>query len=280
MSSPPLPDPLVIAHSPDADDAFMFYALSTGKVRAPVRVEHVLSDIETLNREAERGTYHVTAISAHAYPYVRDRYRLLATGGSVGDGYGPIVVAKRPAAPADLAGRTVAIPGERTTAALALRLLLPAVRTTVVPFDRILDAVASGQVEAGLVIHEGQLTYGDGGLSKVADLGELWAAETGLPLPLGLNGVRRDLGDEAARVASAAIGDSVAWALAHRPEALAHALRFARGAGRERADRFVGMYVNDFTRDLGPRGRAGLAALYDRARSAGLIPDPGPLEFG
>ena len=277
----PMPAPLVIAHSPDADDAFMFCALATGKVPAPARgVTHVLRDIETLNREAERGTYEVTALSAHQYPYVRARYRLMTVGASVGERYGPLVVAAKPTRLQDLARATIAIPGERTTAALVLRLCLPEERPVVHPFDRVGEAVRSGAVAAGVIIHEGQVTWQREGFHKVVDLGEWWAAETGgLPLPLGFNGVRRDLPEAEARAATAAIRDSIRWALDHRPEALAHALAYARGTGHALADRFVGMYVNDQTLDLGDRGRAGLAELYRRAGARKLIPDPGPIDW-
>lgn len=277
----PLPDPVTIAHSPDADDAFMFYALSQGHVALDgVRVQHVLSDIETLNRKAEQGVYHVTAVSAHQYPHVRDRYRLCTVGASVGDGYGPLVVSRERLTLADLARVAVAIPGERTTAALALRLAVPGVQTVVKPFDRILAAVDAGDAQAGVIIHEGQVTYDTADVHRVVDLGDWWRGATGgLPLPLGLNAVRRDLAPADAAAITAAIQASIRYALDHRADALEHALAYGRGTPRDKADTFVGMYVNDFTLDLGERGRAGLDALLSRARAADLIPDPGPLEW-
>ena len=277
----PLPDPVTIAHSPDADDAFMFYALAKGHVALDgVRVQHVLADIETLNRKAEQGVYHVTAVSAHQYPHVRERYRLCTVGASVGDGYGPLVVAREPLALADLARVPVAIPGERTTAALALRLAVPGVRTVVRPFDQILAAVDRGEAQAGVIIHEGQVTYDTADVHRVVDLGVWWKEATGgLPLPLGLNAVRRDLALADAAAITAAIRSSIRYALDHRADALEHALAFGRGTPRDKADTFVGMYVNDFTLDLGERGRAGLDELLRRARAADLIPDPGPLDW-
>jgi 1,4-dihydroxy-6-naphthoate synthase len=276
-----IPDPLTIAHSPDADDAFMFYALSTGKVPAPGgRVEHVLSDIETLNQAAMQGKYHVTAISAHQYPYLRDQYRLCVVGASVGDNYGPVVVSRTPLTIEDLKTVTVAIPGERTTAALSLRLCVPEVTTVVKPFDQILKAVDDGEAEAGVIIHEGQVTYTDAEVHKVVDLGEWWKEDTGgLPLPLGLNAIRRDLSDEDSEAICGAIQASIQYALDHRDEALEHALAYGRGTPKDKADTFVGMYVNNHTLDLGDDGRAGLDTLLSRARAAGLIPDPGSLDW-
>ena len=248
----PLPDPVTIAHSPDADDAFMFYALAKGHVALDgVRVQHVLADIETLNRKAEQGVYHVTAVSAHQYPHVRERYRLCTVGASVGDGYGPLVVARE-----------------------------PLVRTVVRPFDQILAAVDRGEAQAGVIIHEGQVTYDTADVHRVVDLGVWWKEATGgLPLPLGLNAVRRDLALADAAAITAAIRSSIRYALDHRADALEHALAFGRGTPRDKADTFVGMYVNDFTLDLGERGRAGLDELLRRARAADLIPDPGPLDW-
>ncbi|HWP99635.1 MAG TPA: MqnA/MqnD/SBP family protein, partial [Vicinamibacterales bacterium] len=245
---------LTVAHSPDADDAFMFYGLASGAVRADgIEIEQVLADIETLNRAAFEGRYELTAVSFHAYAYLVDRYALLPHGASMGDGYGPIVVARREeAARASLAGLTIAVPGELTTAFLVLRLYEPRVRWVVRPFDRIQQEVADGRVDAGLLIHEGQLTYGDDGLVRLVDLGAWWAERTGgLPLPLGANAIRRDVDPETARTAARLLRDSIAYALAHRDEAIRYARRFGRGLDEGRTDRFVGMYVNELTLDYG-----------------------------
>jgi 1,4-dihydroxy-6-naphthoate synthase len=262
-----------VAHSPDSDDAFMFWALSTGRVdTGGLLYEHVLEDIETLNRAAERGVYEVTAISIHAYAFLADRYALLPHGASMGDGYGPVLVAGKGFRAADLDRVEVAIPGERTSAALALRLWRKGLRTRVMAFDAIQPAVRSGEVAAGLLIHEGQLTWADEGLVKVVDLGEWWKAETGLPLPLGGNGIRKDLGAELIARVSRHLRDSIAHGLEHRAEGLDHAERFSRGLPREKTDRFVGMYVNDRTLDYGEDGRAAVALLLERGHSAGLLP--------
>jgi 1,4-dihydroxy-6-naphthoate synthase len=251
----------------------MFWALSAGRIdTGGLAYEHVLKDIETLNREAEKGTYEVTALSFHAYAYLADRYALLPHGASFGDGYGPILVVKKGFREADLAATEIAIPGERTTAALALRLWRKGLRTRVLPFDRIQPAVASGEVGAGLLIHEGQLTYSDEGLAKIVDLGEWWKGETGLPLPLGGNGIRKDLGPELSARVSRHLHASIAHGLEHRAEGLAHAERFSRGLTRERTDRFVSMYVNDWTLDYGDAGRRAVALLLDRAHAAGILP--------
>jgi 1,4-dihydroxy-6-naphthoate synthase len=252
----------------------MFWALATDRIPTPgYRYEHVLEDIETLNRRAETGTYEVTAFSFHAYAHLADRYALLPHGASFGDGYGPVLVARRPLDRAAVArGVTVAIPGERTTAALALRLWLPGVRTTVLPFDAIQPAVHEGRAEAGLLIHEGQLTWRDEGLHAVVDLGAWWKGETGLPLPLGGNGIRRDLGPDACREVSRHLRASIAHGLEHRAEGLAHAQRFARGLPAERTDRFVGMYVNSWTLDYGEAGRRAVALLLERGHAAGILP--------
>jgi 1,4-dihydroxy-6-naphthoate synthase len=245
-----------------------------------VVVQHVLSDIETLNQKAAKGVYHVTAISAHQYPYIKDQYRLCSVGASVGDGYGPLVVSREPLTLADLADVTVAIPGDRTTAALTLRLAVPGVTTVVKPFDQILAAVDAGEAKAGVIIHEGQVTYDTADVHKVCDLGEWWLGETGgLPLPLGHNVIRRDIAEADAITVTTAVRDSIQFGLDHRAEALEHALAYGRGTPRDKADTFVGMYVNDFTLDLGDRGRQGLDALLARAHDAGLIPDPGPLDW-
>ncbi len=270
-----------VAHSPDSDDAFMFYALAAGKIdTGDLEFEHVLEDIETLNRAAFEGAYEVTAVSIHAYAHLDDRYALLGSGASMGDGYGPVVVAREPMEPQALVSATVAIPGTLTSAALALQLWNPELRTTVLPFDRILPAVAAGEVDAGVVIHEGQLTYADEGLHKVVDLGEWWAGETGgLPLPLGGNVIRRDLGEALMRRVAGLLEASIRYALTHREEALEHALAYGRGLDRERADRFVGMYVNEFTLDYGERGREAVRRFLERAHRARLIPRIPRLDF-
>ena len=265
-----------VAHSPDSDDAFMFYALAAGKIdTGERRYVHELADIETLNRRAAQGELEVTAVSFHAYAYLHQRYALLPHGASIGDGYGPRLVAREPA-PTDvtaaLAGRRVAIPGERTTATLTLKLLRTDVRTVIVPFDQIEDAVLEGQADVGLLIHEGQLTYADRGLRLWLDLGAWWKGRTGLPLPLGGNVVRKDLGDTMIRAISGDLRASIVYGLAHRAPALAHAQRYARGLAPERTDAFVGMYVNDYTVDYGSTGRAAVQRLLDDAHGAGLIP--------
>ena len=269
-----------IAHSPDSDDAFMFYGLASGKVPSNgYELEHVLSDIETLNRAALTGTYEITAVSMHAYAHLTDRYILLPHGASMGDGYGPIVVAKA-GGPSSVDGIRVAIPGELTTAFLALRLFRPDVETVVVPFDEIQGQVANGEVEAGLLIHEGQLTYAEEGLKKIVDLGEWWAERTGgLPLPLGGNLIRRDLGSEAIATLSRMLHDSIAYGLDHREEAVEHAMQFGRGLDRQRTDRFVGMYVNELTLDYGDRGRLAVRRLLADAEKAGLLKGPVNVEF-
>lgn len=269
-----------IGHSPDPDDAFMFYAMTHGRIPMPgFQVEHRLEDIETLNQRAGRGEWEVTAFSLAAYPACAAHYTILASGTSMGDGYGPILVAKRPMSldrgqsPAGT-GPTIAIPGRLTTAALVLGLYAGAgpVRTVVIPFDQIMEAVRRGEVEAGVVIHEGQLTYAGVGLHKVVDLGVWWRQTTGLPLPLGVNGVRRDLPEETQRAIARLMRESIAYALAHRDEALTYAQQYGRGLDRPRADQFVGMYVNHWTEALGPVGREAMRVLLDRAWQAGAIP--------
>jgi 1,4-dihydroxy-6-naphthoate synthase len=269
-----------IAHSPDSDDAFMFYGLASGKVPSDgFNLEHVLSDIETLNRAAFEGRYEITAVSFHAYAHLTDRYVLLPHGASMGDRYGPVVVARKDG-PASLSGVRVAVPGELTTAFLTLRLYDPAVQHVVMPFDAIQEAVHAGAVAAGLLIHEGQVTYEDEGLRKVVDLGEWWADRTGgLPLPLGGNVIRRDLGCETIQRLSRLLHDSIAYGLAHRDEAVQYAMRFGRGLDRGRTDRFVGMYVNDLTLDYGERGREAVRRLLADAERAGLLPAPVAVEF-
>jgi 1,4-dihydroxy-6-naphthoate synthase len=271
---------ITIAHSPDSDDAFMFYGLARGGVpTGGLEVEHVLADIETLNRHAREGRHEVTAISFHAYPYVADTYALMPCGGSIGDGYGPLLVAREPIAPRAVASRTVAVPGTLTSACLALRLFAPGVQTRVVPFDRILDEVREGRADVGLVIHEGQLTYGGEGLVKVADLGAWWKEETGLPLPLGGNAVRRDLGPEMMGRLTRLVREAVRHSLAHRPQALEYAMGFARGMDPEVADRFVGMWVNDMTVEMGDRGRRAVQAFLDRGFAAGIVPARVAVDF-
>ncbi|OFW26149.1 MAG: ABC transporter substrate-binding protein [Acidobacteria bacterium RIFCSPLOWO2_02_FULL_65_29] len=269
-----------IAHSPDSDDAFMFYGLASGQVPSPgFELEHVLADIETLNRAAFEGTYEITAVSFHAYAHLTDRYLLLPHGASMGDRYGPIVVARK-AGPSSLDGVRVAIPGELTTAFLALRLYSPSVEYVVMPFDEIQDRVRDGTVSAGLLIHEGQLTYADEGLQKLVDLGEWWADRTGgLPLPLGGNVIRRDLGAATISTLSQLLHDSIAYGLNHRAEAVDYAMQFGRGLDRRRTDEFVGMYVNNLTLDYGHRGRAAVQRLLADAQAAGLLPTPVTVEF-
>lgn len=268
---------LVLAHSPDSDDAFMFYGLRENAVDTEgVSYRHELADIETLNERALSGELAITAVSFHAYAYLADRYLLLPHGASFGDGYGPCVVAREAAgAPrtlADLAGRRVAIPGRLTSAALALTIYAPLSIPVVTPFDRVGEAVTRGDVEAGVVIHEGQLTWKDEGFHLVADLGVVWKDETSLPLPLGGNAVRKDLGPELIARVSRALGRSIAYALDHREDALTDAMRFARGLPREKADRFVAMYVNDWTRSYGERGREAVRLFLARGHAAGALP--------
>lgn len=271
---------ITVAHSPDSDDAFMHYGIASGKVPTDgLEFRHVLQDIETLNRAAFEGTYEVSAVSFHAYAHLTDKYLLLPHGSSMGDDYGPVVVA-RADGPSSTRDTTVAVPGTLTTAFLALRIFDPAVEYVVMPFDRIQDAVRSGEVPAGLLIHEGQLTYGDEGLKKIVDLGEWWSARTGgLPLPLGGNVIRRDLGAEMVGRVSGILHASIAYALDHRQEALDYALQFGRGLDRAKADRFVGMYVNELTLEYGDRGRAAVQRLMDEAWANRLIPRPVRVEF-
>jgi len=281
----PIPHPGVIrvAHSPDADDAFMFWAMAAGKIdTGGRRYVHELGDIESLNRRALAGELEVSAVSLHAYAYLADRYALLAHGASIGDRYGPRIVAREPA-PRDpraaLARRLIAVPGELTTAFLTLRLYQPAARHVVVAFDQIEDCVASGNADAGLLIHEGQLTYADRGLHLWADMGEWWYQETQLPLPLGGNVVRRDLGESLMRAIARDLKASIEYGLAHRAEALAHAQGFSRGLDAKRVDEFVGMYVNAYTVDYGATGRRAVTELLTRARQSGIVPGPIDLAF-
>jgi len=272
---------ITVAHSPDSDDAFMFFGLASGAVDTHgIVVDQVLSDIETLNRAAFEGRYEVTAVSFHAYAHLIDKYQLLPHGASMGDRYGPIVVARSDAGPSRVKGSCIAIPGTLTTAYLTLRLYEPDFQFVVVPFDRIQEAVIDGTAEAGLLIHEGQLTYQDEGLRKIVDLGEWWSERTGgLPLPLGGNIIRRDLGTETIAKVSKMLHDSIAYALSHRKEAVEYALQFGRGLDRARTDRFVGMYVNDLTLSYGERGRQGVERLLTDAFEKGLIPQRVPVEF-
>ena len=271
-----------IAHSPDSDDAFMFYALATNKVRVPgLRFTHTLCDIETLNQKARngKGVYDVTAISFHAYPYIQDNYALLPSGGSVGDGYGPMIVAAQGFSPSEIKRKLIAVPGTLTTAYLALKLFAPGIETEVVPFDQIIPQVLEGKYEAGLIIHEGQLTYSKAGLQRIVDLGKWWLKMTGLPLPLGGNAIRRSLGPELTAKVSRALRDSIQHALDHRDEALAYAMQFARDVDSQLADKFVGMYVNERTLDYGPDGREAIRRLLDMGHKAGIIPREARVDF-
>ncbi len=295
---------ITVGHSPDPDDAFMFYALAHDKIdTGDLTFRHELQDIETLNRRALRGELEVTAVSIHAYAYLADKYALLPSGCSMGDRYGPMVVAKQPLVLDDLTGVRIAVPGTMTTAYLALSLLLAGARQTVtvpakipslpwgaigrvklfdyvvMPFDRILGAVAAGEVDAGLIIHEGQLTFQKQGLHLVVDLGVWWQEKTGLPLPLGGNAVRRDLGPDVMKQISGLLKESIRYALAHRDEALTYALKYGRDLDRKLADQFVGMYVNDWTLDYGPRGRAAVSRLLDEGHRAGVIPHKATVDF-
>ena len=270
-----------VGHSPDPDDAFMFHALANGKIdTGDLTFVHELQDIESLNRRALKGELEVTAVSIHAYAYMLDKYALLPSGCSMGDRYGPMVVARKPTTVADLNKLRIAVPGTMTTAFLTLRLLLPGgFEYEVVPFDQIIDAVASGKFDAGLIIHEGQLTFQNQGLHLVVDLGVWWQEKTGLPLPLGGNVVRKDLGPALMRRVSDLIKQSIRYALDHRSEALHHALHYARDMDISLADKFVGMYVNDWTLDYGPRGREAVRRLLDEGHRAGIIPSLAAVEF-
>jgi len=272
---------ITVGHSPDPDDAFMFYALAHDKLdTGDLQFRHELQDIETLNRRALRGELEVTAVSIHAYAHLLEKYALLPSGCSMGDRYGPMVVARRPLTVEQLRPLTIAVPGTMTTAFLALRLLLPeGFRHEVLPFDQIIGAVASGMFDAGLIIHEGQLTFQDQGLHLVVDLGVWWQERTGLPLPLGGNVVRRDLGDQSIRLISRLLKQSIRYGLEHRQDALTYALKYARDMDRGLADRFVGMYVNDWTLDYGERGRAAVQRLLEEAHKAGVISQPVKVEF-
>jgi len=272
--------PLIrIGHSPDPDDAFMFYALTSGKVKAAdIEVEHVLEDIESLNRRARTGELEVTAVSAATYALVHDCYRMMDPGASMGKGYGPILVGREPVERAAIADKVIAIPGSHTTAALLLRLYVGDPPIIEVAFDKIPTVVLEGQADLGLLIHEGQITHPSMGLHKVLDMGREWERETGLPLPLGINVMRRDLGEDVHRRLSQALRDSIDYAHANVDEALEYAMRYGRGIDKETCRRFVLMYVNDYTRRLGDDGRAALERLYRKAREKGLLPDLPPVD--
>jgi len=274
------PRTIHVAHSPDSDDAFMFYALAEGKIDTDgLRYVHELQDIETLNQRARRAELEVTAVSIHAYAYIADRYALLPHGASMGDQYGPRLVARTPMTKTDVKGLRIAVPGPLTSAYLALRLYEPEFTPVWTPFDQIEDVVERGEVDAGLLIHEGQLTFASRGLHLVADMGVWWYGETGLPLPLGGNVVRTDLGEDTIRLVSRHLRESIAYALDHRGAALDHAMRFARGLEKGEADEFVGMYVNDWTLDYGPRGRDAVKLFLKRGVDAGVIPDAVDVTF-
>jgi 1,4-dihydroxy-6-naphthoate synthase len=270
-----------IAHSPDSDDAFMFYGLATSKVRVPgYKFTHTLTDIETLNHRAiNEAFYDVTAISFHAYPYLQDNYTLMACGGSVGEGYGPMIVSSRKLTLPQIKKTRIAVPGTLTTAYLTLKLFAPEIETAVVPFDKIIPAVAAGEFETGLIIHEGQLTYANDGLTKLLDLGQWWREQTGLPLPLGGNAIRRSLGAETLLTTTNALRDSIQHALDNREEALAYAMQFARDLDPTLANRFVGMYVNERTLNYGPDGREAIQKLLDMGFDHGIIPRRAKVDF-
>lgn len=271
---------LVIAHSPDSDDAFIFYALATRKLRPrALKFKHVLEDIETLNRQAMERAFDVTAISIHAYPYLAGHYRLLSTGASIAEGYGPLVVASHLFAPEELRSKKVAVPGTLTTAYLVLKLFEPEVETLIVPFDRILEAVREGRADAGLIIHEGQLTYDRLGLHRILDLGRWWQQQEQLPLPLGVLAIRRDISRELQLEVAKLIRRSIEYAMEHREEAMSYAMHFARDMDHALADKFVGMYVNEYALDCGTRGRQAIARLLELGHQRGVIPMRAELDF-
>ncbi len=281
MTAPTAVQEISIAHSPDSDDAFMFYGLATNKVRVPgYKFTHVLTDIETLNHKAiNEAFYDVTAISFHAYPYLQDSYTLMACGGSVGEGYGPMIVSNPRLTLAEAQKTRIAVPGTLTTAFLALKLFSPDIEYTVVPFDKIIPSVTSGEFDAGLIIHEGQLTYANDGLVKLLDLGQWWREQTGLPLPLGGNAIRRSLGHDTMLMATNALRDSIQHALDHREEALAYAMQFARDLDPNLANRFVGMYVNERTLNYGEDGRDAIRKLLEMGYDRGIIPHRANVDF-
>jgi|ERR1041384_66723 1,4-dihydroxy-6-naphthoate synthase len=271
---------ITLGHSPDPDDAFMFYALAADKIETDgLTFTHVIQDIETLNRRAINAELDITAVSIHAYSYVLDQYALLTSGASMGDNYGPLVIARETMTLDDLRRKTIAVPGLMTTAYLALRLCLGEVKTVVVPFDQIMDSVERGDVEAGLLIHEGQLTYSARGFQKVVDLGEWWMKETGLPLPLGGNAIRKSLGADLIAKVSKLLRESIEYGLANRDVAVRHSMKYGRGMAESLTDKFVGMYVNDYTIDYGERGREAVRLLLERGHEAGIIPRPVELHF-
>lgn len=271
---------IVCAHSPDSDDAYMFYALATRKLRSPlVNFVHKLDDIQSLNQRAMAGEYELTAISYHAYPYVADKYQLMASGSSIGDGYGPMLVATSPLAPGELKGKRIAVPGKMTTAYLTLRIFEPDFEAVVVPFDKILDAVTDGAADVGLVIHEAQLTYGRGGFHKIVDLGVWWKSQHGMPLPLGANAILRDLPDNIKSECCRLMRESIEYALSHQDEALNYAMQFARDMEPALAEKFVGMYVNHYTVDAGEIIPKAAQKLLDLGHEAGLIPHRVQVEF-
>jgi len=274
------PRTISVAHSPDSDDAFMFYGLATNKLETDgLKFEHTLKDIQSLNEDAKKGIFDVTAISFHAYCYVADKYALLPHGASIGDNYGPILVAKEPRPVDEIPDMKIAIPGELTTAFLAMRIFNSDFEYEVVPFDEIIDAVQKGKVDAGLLIHEGQLFYKQLGLDKILDLGEWWHDETGLPLPMGGNVIKRELGEDLMREVSGHLKRSIEYSLENRDDALSYAMQFARDMPPELADRFVAMWVNELTLDYGDRGREGVKLLLDRGFEAGIIPNKVEVEF-
>jgi len=270
-----------IAHSPDSDDAFMFYGLATNKIRVPgYKFNHTLTDIETLNQKAiKEAFYDVTAISFHAYPYLQENYALMACGGSVGEGYGPMIVSSRKLSLNEVRKKRIAVPGTLTTAYLALKLFAPEIETAVVPFDKIIPSIVAGEFEAGLIIHEGQLTYANDGLIKLLDLGQWWREQTSLPLPLGGNAIRRSLGIEAMLTTTNALRDSIQHALDHREEALTYAMQFARDLDATLANRFVGMYVNERTLNYGDDGRLAIRKLLEMGYERGIIPHRAQVDF-
>ena len=274
------PREIKLAHSPDSDDAFMFYALATHKLSTPgYKYTHILSDIQSLNEAALTETYDVTAVSFAAYPSLRDKYVLLDCGASFGEGYGPIVVSSKSLKPQDLKGKRIGVPGLKTSACLTMKLFEPDFEAVVMPFDKIMEAVKNDMVEAGLLIHEGQLFFPQLGLHRIVDLGVWWQERTGMPLPLGGNAVRRSLGPDLGRLISRTIRDSVSYGLEHREEALNYAMQFAREMDTELADKFVGMYVNKWTLGYGDKGKKAVRELIERGTAAGLLPGPPTVEF-
>lgn len=273
---------ITVAHSPDSDDAFMFYGLATNKVRTPgLKFTHTLCDIETLNRAAMDGDgqYDVSAVSFHAYPYIQEKYALMSCGGSVGEGYGPMIVAAKALSIDEVKEKVIAVPGTLTTAYLALKLFSPSIKTEVVPFDQIIPQILAGKYEAGLIIHEGQLSYGQAGLFKILDCGKWWRDITGLPLPLGGNAIRRSMGAETMAAVQTALKESIQYALDNREEALDYAMQFARDLDKHTANHFVGMYVNERTLDYGDDGKEAIRRLLDMGHRAGIIPHKPKVDF-